>query len=109
MNSRLTRFSYNGETVVIYSGNFFSKNELIAKLKEMNFLSVDSSYEERDLICIYDIALKKENNKINILNRLKRDTEHFNQRMIKVIIYIIIIEKMKVLVIMNLLILLCFL
>ena len=80
MNNKLTRFSYNGETVVIYSGNFFSKNELITRLKEMNFLSVDSSYEKRDLICIYDIALNHENNKIKILNRLKRDTEYFKSK-----------------------------
>ena len=80
MNNKLTSFSYNGETVVIYSGNFFSKNELITRLKEMNFLSVDSSYEKRDLICIYDIALNHENNKIKIFNRLKRDTEYFKSK-----------------------------
>ena len=80
MNNKLTRFSYNGETVVIYSGNFFSKNELITRLKEMNFLSVDSSYEKRDLICIYDIALNHENNKIKIWNRLKKDTEYFKSK-----------------------------
>ena len=80
MNNTLPRFSFNGETVVIYSGNFFSKNELITRLKEMNFLSVDSSYEQRDLICIYNIALKKENNKIKIFHRLRRDiNESFNK------------------------------
>ena len=80
MNRKLTSFSYKGETVNIYPGNVLPKNELIIRLKEINFLSIDSSYEKNHLNYIYDIALNYDINKIKIFNRLKKDTEYFNSR-----------------------------
>ena len=80
MNRKLTSFSYKGETVNIYPGNVLPKNELIIRLKEINFLSIDFSYEKNHLNYIYDIALNYDINKIKIFNRLKKDTEYFNSR-----------------------------
>ena len=80
MDNRRTRFSHNGETVDIYPGYLLPKNEIIARLKEMGFISVDSSYERKDLIYIYEIALNYDNNKIKIFNRLKKDTIYFESK-----------------------------
>ena len=62
MDKKPIQYNYNGEILYIYPGNYFSKNELIIRLKEMNFTFADASYDKQDLVTIYEIATSYENN-----------------------------------------------
>ena len=68
-----TSYNINGETIYVYPGRLFTKNELILRLKEMNFAFVDSDYKKEDLITLYDIATNYQNNIEKIINKLKFD------------------------------------
>ena len=76
-----TLFSYKGESLIILPGNVLNKNELIERLRAMNFLSIDSSYNKDDLVYIYKIAINYDNNKLKIYNKLKKDTEYYYAKM----------------------------
>ena len=68
MDKKPIQYNYNGEILYIYPGNYFSKNELIIRLKEMNFTFADASYDKQDLVTIYEIATSYENNIYNFPN-----------------------------------------
>ncbi len=74
MEQKNDYFTYNGDTVIILPGILFTKIELITRLKEMDFLSIDSSYNKNILVVIYEAALNNDKNKVTIFNKLKMDT-----------------------------------
>ena len=76
MEKKPTSFTYNGETVIIVPGNYLQKNELINRLNEMSFTSINSSYSKDILITIYEALLNLDKNKILIFNKLKKDTKY---------------------------------
>ena len=80
MDKKPIQYNYNGEILYIYPGNYFSKNELIIRLKEMNFTFADTSYDKQDLVTIYEIATSYENNIEKIISRLRKDYQYMNQR-----------------------------
>ena len=80
MDKKPIPYNYNGETIYIYPGNSFSKNELILRLKEMNFSNVDSTYDKQDLVTIYEIATSYNNNIEMILPRLRKDYQYMKLR-----------------------------
>ena len=45
-----TSYNINGETIYVYPGRLLTKNELILRLKEMNFAFVDSDYKKEDIV-----------------------------------------------------------
>ena len=69
-------YNYHGEKVLIYPGNLFTKNELILRLKEMNFAVVDNSYKKKDLVILYEIATSYDNNIEKIITKLKKDNQY---------------------------------
>ena len=75
-----TSYNISGETIYVYPGRLFTKNELILRLKEMNFAFVDSDYKKEDLITLYDIATNYQNNIEKIINKLKFDYKYFRSR-----------------------------
>lgn len=77
MEKKPTSFTYNGETVIIVPGNYLQKNELINRLNEMSFTSINSSYSKDILITIYEALLNLDKNKILIFNKLKKDTKYY--------------------------------
>ena len=77
MEQKHAYFTYNGETVTILPGTFLTKIELITRLKEMEFLSIDSSYNKNILVVIYEAALNNDKNKVTIFNKLKKDTLYY--------------------------------
>ena len=76
MDSEPISYNYNGETILIYPGHLFTKNELISRLKEMNFALVDDSYEKQDLVVIYEIATSYQKNIEKIIPKLKKDYKY---------------------------------
>ena len=76
MDNKPIQYNYKGEIIYIYPGSYFSKNELILRLKEMNFTNVDSTYEKQDLVTMYEIATNYENNIEKILPRLRKDYQY---------------------------------
>ena len=76
MDSEPISYNYNGETILIYPGHLFTKNELISRLKEMNFALVDDSYEKQDLVVIYEIATSYQKNIEKIIPKLKKDDKY---------------------------------
>ena len=80
MDKKPIKYKYNGEMIYIYPGNFFSKNELILRLKEMNFTNVDSTYDKQDLITMYEIATSYENNIEKIISKLRKDYQYMKLR-----------------------------
>ena len=80
MEKKPTVFTYNGDAVIIFPGNYFRKEELILRLKQMKFLSVELPYNKSHLINLYDIAINYDENKLKIFNKLKNDTKIYNSR-----------------------------
>lgn len=81
MEKKPTLFSYKGETLIILPGHLLDKNELIQRLRTIDFLAINSSYNKNDLVYIYEIALTYDNNKLKLYNKLKKDTEYYYARM----------------------------
>ena len=79
MFSENRSFSYDGETVFLMRGNNLTKNELIIRLKRMNYC-VDDSFDKDDLVHVYENAINKDENKIKIFNRLRKDTQYINEK-----------------------------
>ena len=77
MEKKPTYFNYGGETVIILPGNTLTKNELISRLNEMKFLSIDSSYNKDTLNTIYEVAINVDKNRILIFNKLRNDTKYY--------------------------------
>ena len=77
MENQIRTFTNNNETVVLYSGKYLPKNEIIKRLNEMKFMNADPSISKEDLECIYEIALKNDYNKILIFNKLRQDTKYY--------------------------------
>ena len=75
-----TLFTYKGESLIIIPGSYLRKEDIIMRLKEMNFLSVDLPYNKSDLNNLYDIAIRYDENKLKIVNRLKKDTQLLNSK-----------------------------
>ena len=80
MEKKPIEYNYNGEIIYIYPGNSFSKNELISRLKEMNFEFADSTYDKQDLVTIYEIATSYNNNIEKIIHKLRRDHQYMKMR-----------------------------
>lgn len=71
-------FTYNDETITIIPGKNLPKNELIKRLKEMDIV-VESSNSKNNLIKSYEYALRKDENKIKIFDKLKKDNVLFKK------------------------------
>jgi hypothetical protein len=80
MDKKPIPYDYNGEIILIYPGSSFSKNELISRLKEMNFTCVDSNYAKEDLISIYEIATTYEHNIEKIIGKIRKDNQNMKER-----------------------------
>lgn len=80
MDKKPIPYDYNGETILIYPGNIFSKNELISRLKEMDFTCIDSNYEKEDLIAIYEIATSYQHNIEKIIRKIRKDNQIMKDR-----------------------------
>ena len=79
MISEKRSFSHNGEILFAMPGNCLTKNELIIRLKKMEY-SVDDSFDKDDLVHVYEDAINYDENRIKIFNRLKKDTEYIKER-----------------------------
>ena len=71
-------FTYNDETITIIPGKNLPKNELIKRLREMDIV-VESSNSKNNLIKSYEYALRKDENKIKIFDKLKKDNVLFKK------------------------------
>ena len=71
-------FTYNDETITIIPGKNLPKNELIKRLREMDIV-VESSNSKNNLIKSYEYALRKDENKIKIFDKLKKDNILFKK------------------------------
>ena len=80
MDKKPIEYNYNGEIIYLYPGNSFSKNELISRLKEMNFVFANSSYDKQDLVTIYEIATSYDNNIEKIIHKLRKDYQYMKMR-----------------------------
>ena len=67
----------NNERLILKPGNKFSVNELKTRLNQMN-IKMDESQCKIDLINLYEKALKDDNNKLKIFDKLKKDNEFMN-------------------------------
>ena len=83
MDRKPIAYKINGETIYIYSGIYFTKNELIKRLKDMKFAFVDSDYKKEDLVTLYDIATNYQNNIEKIIDKLRFDNKYFKYRNIE--------------------------
>ena len=78
MNSPYPKFTYLGQTVIIKPGSQFSKNELNSRLHQMGVQYDQSSLSKRYFNDLYENALKYDNNKVKIFERLIKDTIIYN-------------------------------
>ena len=78
MEKKYNWFTYKGQSVIIQPGTVLPKTELVMRLKEMGFSTVDTTYNKNDIVNIYEIAMNYDNNKIKIFNSLIKDTQYFN-------------------------------
>ena len=79
MESEYPSFKYNGETIIIIPGSFFSKKDLKNRLHLMGIES-NNIQEKNILINLYESSLKENTNKLKIISQLKKDTENLNAR-----------------------------
>ena len=74
MNPPLPTFTHLGNTVILRPGNQFSKQELNSRLHQMEVQYDQSSMSKAYFTNLYENALKYDQNKIKIFDRLIKDT-----------------------------------
>ena len=79
MESEYPSFKYNGESITIIPGHYFSKKDLKNRLHLMGIES-NNIQEKSILINLYESSLKDNKNKLKIISQLKKDTENLNAR-----------------------------
>ena len=74
-------FNLNGEQIILIPGSRFSKMELKQRLKEMDIK--DNNIQDKEYLNqLYDSSLQNAQNYIKIIQRLKKDTNNINSKMI---------------------------
>ena len=76
MDKKPIPYDYKGEQLLIYPGHLFQKKELILRLKEMNFVFVDTNYKKQDLVTLYEIATSYKENIEKIIEKIKKDNQY---------------------------------
>ena len=70
----------NNESVIIMPGSKFTKNELKSRLHDMD-IDASNVQDKGVLVNIYESSLSDNQNKLKILNRLRKDTEMYNSKL----------------------------
>ena len=74
-------FNLNGEQIILIPGSRFSKMELKQRLKEMDIK--DNNIQDKEYLNqLYDSSLQNAQNYLKIIQRLKKDTNNINSKMI---------------------------
>ena len=79
MESEYPSFKFNGESISIIPGRYFSKNDLKNRLHLMG-IETNNIQEKSILINLYESSLKDNKNKLKVISQLKKDTENLNAR-----------------------------
>ena len=79
MESEYPSFKYNGESITIIPGRYFSKNDLKNRLHLMGIES-NNIQEKSALINLYESSLKDNKNKLKVISQLKKDTDNLNAK-----------------------------
>ena len=82
MNSSINYpvFTYNNQSIVLLPGSRFTKNELVSRLHQMNIDS-NNIQNKNALVNLYESSLQKNENKLKIFDRLRKDTELLNSKL----------------------------
>ena len=73
MESEYPSFKFNGESISIIPGRYFSKNDLKNRLHLMG-IETNNIQEKSILINLYESSLKDNKNKLKVISQLKKDT-----------------------------------
>ena len=100
MEKKPTLFSYKGETLIILPGHLLDKNELIQRLRTIDFLAINSYYNKNDLVYIYEIALTYDNNKLKLYNKLlmllQLIMKQFRKKSLKLLMLLMLNKKLVI-------------
>ena len=78
MKPPLKIFTHKGKKVILRPGNTFTIIELKSRLDQMN-IQYDPSLSKKNLIDLYDKALKLDKNQIKIFDKLIKDTLYYDK------------------------------
>ena len=80
MQTKYPSFVFNNESFIIIPGHLFKKDDLKSRL---NMMGVDANniQSKTSLIDLYNSSLKKDENKIKILSKLRIDTDNMNTKL----------------------------
>ena len=74
-------FNFNDEKIIIIAGSRFSKMELKSRLKEIG-ININNIPNKEYLNNLYDSALNDYNNRIRLIQRLKKDMNNMTSKLI---------------------------
>ena len=75
-------FNFKGEKIIIIPGSHFSKNELKTRLKEIGLKEINN--QQKDYLSkLYDSLLCNENNRLKLIQLLRKDTNNMNSNLAK--------------------------
>ena len=74
-------FNFNDEKIIIIPGSRFSKMELKSRLKEIG-ININNIPNKEYLNNVYDSALNDYNNRIKLIQRLKKDTNNMTSKLV---------------------------
>jgi hypothetical protein len=82
MNSSINYpvFTYNNQSIVLLPGSRFTKNELTSRLHQMN-IDTNNIQNKNTLVNLYESSLQRNENKLKIFDRLRKDTELLNSKL----------------------------
>ena len=85
MSSKISEypsFNFKGEKIIIIPGSHFSKNELKTRLKEIGLKEINN--QQKDYLSkLYDSLLCNENNRLKLIQLLRKDTNNMNSNLAK--------------------------
>ena len=81
-SSEYPSFNFKGEKIIIIPGSHFSKNELKTRLKEIGLKEINN--QQKDYLSkLYDSLLCNENNRLKLIQLLRKDTNNMNSNLAK--------------------------
>ena len=81
-SSEYPSFNFKGEKIIIIPGSHFSKNELKTRLKEIGLKEINN--QQKDYLSkLYDSLLCNENNRLKLIQLLRKDTNNMNSNLSK--------------------------
>ena len=81
-SSEYPSFNFKGEKIIIIPGSHFSKNELKTRLKEIGLKEINN--QQKDYLSkLYDSLLCNKNNRLKLIQLLRKDTNNMNSNLAK--------------------------